>query len=157
MSAVLMITFLGIAYFTYLIPRQLITQEVQALTQIVKMQGGLTQTDVLWFQERMEERGVDGENVTVLATAERRDLEGSVIYDDRDVSNVEDLSTEYVGGERTASSLSYSPRDSKEVITVQVQVPSNNNFINAISRYWSGRGSNLGNYVFKETVMSERW
>ena len=156
MSAILMITFLGIAYFTYLLPRQMITQEVQVLTQTAKMQGGFTHGDIEWFVERMEDRGIDGDEIEVESVAERRNAEGEMVYQ-RDVSQVEDLSVGFVGGDRHEGSLSYSPRNGKEVITIRVSVPSNNNFINAVSRYWSGDASSLGNYVFRETIMSERW
>ena len=150
MSAVLMVTSLGIAYFTYLAPRQILTQEVHVLTQTAKIQGGLTtnQTDpgngdVERFKERLAAKGFDADKITVEAYAEK---DGEV----RDVIGVEPLSEGYL------SVSKYSHRNSKEIITIRVTIPAKLQFLNAIKGYFGSKNTH-GNYVFTETIMSERW
>lgn len=157
MSGLLMITFLGIAYFTYLVPRQMLTQEVHMLTQTAKIQGGLTagnfteaDNDIQRFLDRMEEKGFDPNKINIKATVSS---ETNPIRDGVSVIGVEPLSDGY-----KEDSL-YSHRNSKEIITIRVTIPANKNFINAMSKYWTGskEGTSLGDYKFTETIMSERW
>ncbi len=155
MSGVLMITFLGISYFTYLVPRQMLTQEVHSLAQTAKIQGGLTDetsepgsSDVERFKESLSEKGFDADHVTVTAEASKMVNDQKVV---RNVMGAEPLSDGYV-----ANSI-YSHRDSKEVITVHVTIPAKMSFINAMTKYWTGHNSDLGDYEFSETIMSERW
>lgn len=155
MSGILMITFLGIAYFTYLIPRQALTQEVHMLTQTAKIQGGLTDgsfvesdNDIQRFLDRIEEYGYDPGEVTIKATV------SSEIDPSRDGISV--IGVEPLGTPPAEDSL-YSRRNSKEIITIEVTIPANKKFINAMSEYWTGEESSLGDYRFKETIMSERW
>lgn len=154
MAGILMITLLGISYFTYLIPRQMLTQEVHTLAQTAKIQGGLTdetsepgKSDVERFKQRLSEKGFDPEKIIVEAVAENQ------LGEKRSVVGVEPLSEGYI----PESESLYSHRNSKEVITVYVTIPAKKNFVNAMSRYWSGEDSALGDYKFSETIISERW
>lgn len=153
MAAVLMVTALGISYFTYLTPRQVLTQEVHNLAQTAKIQGGLTNeisepgnSDIKRFEKRMEEKGIDSSKIVVTAEATSKGSD-----EKRNVLGVEPLS------EGTKENARYSPRNSKEIITVQVTIPAKTNFINVMSRYWTGKDSTLSDYKFTETIMSERW
>lgn len=154
MTVVLMVTFLGISYFTYLAPRQMITQDVHMLAQTAKIQGGLTdefsepgRSDVYRFKERMEAKGYNADDIVV--TAKRVDVDGNEFP----ALGVEPLSENIENYE----SVNYSRRNSKETITIHVTVPAKKNFINAMSRYFTGGNSGLSDYKFSETIMSERW
>lgn len=155
MAGILMITFLGIAYFTYLIPRQMLTQEVHILTQTAKIQGGLTagnfeesDNDIQSFLERLEEKGYNSDKIEIQATVSSKT---NPARDGVSVIGVEPLSYGY------KEDSIYSHRNSKEIITIQVTIPSNRKFIDTMSKYWTGEESSLGDYRFTETIMSERW
>lgn len=156
MTGVLMVTFLGIAYFTYLVPRQMLTQEVHLLAQTAKIQGGLTDensepgsSDVERFLESMEAKGFDPSKVVIIATATAKDKT------QRSVLGVEPLETGYVNDKNKPNH--YSHRNSKEVIKIDVYIPAKMEFINAMSQYFADKDSGLHGYHFTETIMSERW
>lgn len=155
-AVVLMVTFLGVSYFTYLMPRQVLTQEVHTLAQTAKIQGGLTtditepgNSDLGNFKDRLEDKGFDAKNITVEAVATLKDNAGN--EHNRSVLGVEPLEQGYL------DSSNYSHRNSKEVITVHVTIPAKKNFINAMTKFWTGENSHLSDYSFSETIMSERW
>lgn len=158
MFALLMVTFLGIAYFIYLVPRQTLTQEVHVLAQTAKIQGGLTNamsepgnSDVERFKKTIEDMGFDSSKVEVNATASYTDSNGKTY--ERSVVGIEPLSQGYL----PEDSSYYSHRNSKETITIEVTIPPKRAFIDTMTSFWTGSKSSLGSYHFKETVMSERW
>lgn len=156
MMLVLMVTFLGISYFTYLLPRQALTQEVHTLAQTAKIQGGLTteitepgNSDIERFKTRMKARGYDPDEITIEAKATSTDEFGT--EHQRSVLGVESLSVGYL------DISAYSHRNSKEIIIVHVTVPAKKNFVNAMSQFFGGKDSTLTDYEFSEIIMSERW
>lgn len=154
MMFVLMLIYLAISYYVYLVPRQSMTQEVHTLATISKIQGGLTFEDVEEFKNRLVEKGyveedkMDEIEVTAVAKGKVNGHE----YE-KDVIGVEPLSEGYLPHDES----SYSHRNSKEIITIQVKIPAKIRLLAGISNFWGSDTSGLKYYHFEEIVMSERW
>lgn len=155
-AGLLMITFLFIAYFVYLVPRQSISPYVHTLAQAAKIQGGITDessepgnSDVERFLKEMKKMGFDSERIQIKVSTTRLNENGKEV--EVSLVGVEPLKEGY-----KEHSL-YSHRNSKELIKVEVIVPSDRSMVDGMVRFFGKQNSGLKDYYFKETVMSERW
>jgi len=151
MMFVLMLIWLGVAYYTYLTPRQVLTQEVHNLATIAKLQGGLTESDIERFKNRLVDKGYVPENKMnkIVVTAVAEDEYGNV----KNVTSVVPLSEGY-----NDDPNAYSHRNSKEIITVTAKIPAKIHFLKVMLNFWDNEPKEaMHEYTFQETVMSERW
>ncbi|MFJ8528560.1 hypothetical protein [Bacillus sp. NPDC094106] len=146
MSAILAVVFLGIGFISYMYPKLMIEKEVHILAQKAKVQGGLTNeqsepinSDLEVFYKKMEERGYKRENIQVTAK--------TVTY------GINCIGVTPVNGEGT----SYMKRDSKDPIEVTVSLPANKSGLLGPFAFFSYKDKTGNQYIFKETVLSERW
>jgi|HigsolmetaAR206D_1030411.scaffolds.fasta_scaffold00003_61 hypothetical protein len=151
MMFVLMLIWLGVAYYTYLTPRQVLTQEVHTLATTAKLQGGLTESDIERFKDRLVEKGYvpKDKKDEIVVTAVAEDEAGNK----KNVTSVLPLSEGY-----NDDPNAYSHRGSKEIITVTAQIPAKIQFLKVMLSFWNSQpNEKMYDYTFQETVMSERW
>lgn len=151
MMFLLFLIWLGVAYYTYMTPQQVLTQEVHALATTAKLQGGLTDLDVERFKDRLIEKGYVPEDKRdeIIITAVAEDEYGN----EKTVLPVLPLSEGY-----SDDPHAYSHRGSKEIITVTAKIPAKIHFLKVVLNIWDSEPTEgMYHYVFQETVMSERW
>jgi len=132
---------LTLGFFTYVYPYTLLQKEVHVLATVAERQGGLTAEDVENFRDSLQkylfmQNRVD--DIEVNAVTSPSGL---------DAMNVTPL------GE---SGDNYIKRESKEVIEIVVRIPSNNQMIKPVARFF-GITDVSDYYTLTESVMSERY
>lgn len=146
MATILMVILLGIGFFTYMIPRQAIEEEVHVMGRLVKMQGGLTPLDVENFQDNMIKRG--------MVTEETKD-EVTVKLLIEDTSGTERGTftpgvTPFIErGEQFSSDNQF------KVLRLLVEVPANKSAIDGAMSFFGGDDELSDKHVFSERIMSE--
>lgn len=155
MGAVLMVIVLGIGFFTYMMPKQGIEQEVNLLGRLAKMNGGLTTGDVQAFKGEMEKRGYTADEVDVdiqLKSSSGFDVE---VWDTEDKTSPLEITGK--ANEADSSSHNYIHRSEQLIMEIRVEMPANKQGL--LGAFWffnTNENSVSDNYVFKERVMSER-
>lgn len=150
MGVVLMVIVLGIGFFTYMMPKQAIEQEVNLLGRMAKMNGGLTAGDMANFKETMEENlkytqsDIDIE-VMAINSSGAKQLAPTVICKD-------------VAGVACPAGTPYVKRNEQKIIEITVTMPAKNQgLLAALSFFNANKDKAEQGYVFKERVMSERY
>ena len=141
MSFFLIFFFLVIGFFTYVYPYSVLQREVHALATLAQKQGGLTLEDVQNFEDRVVQyRFVDisKEDIEVTAVAIPSNMEAIGI------DSLDEAGNNYI------------KRDSKECIQLTVTIPSYNEVLTPIARFF-GVNNVMERYTFRETFMSERY
>lgn len=141
MSFFLIFFFLVIGFFTYVYPYSVLQREVHALATLAQKQGGLTLEDVQNFEDRVAQyRFVDisKEDIEVTAVAIPSNMEAIGI------DSLDEAGNNYI------------KRDSKEFIQLTVTIPSYNEVLTPIARFF-GVNNVMERYTFRETFMSERY
>lgn len=141
MSFFLIFFFLVIGFFTYVYPYSVLQREVHALATLAQKQGGLTLEDVQNFEDRVVQyRFVDisKEDIEVTAVAIPSNMEAIGI------DSLDEAGNNYI------------KRDSKEFIQLTVTIPSYNEVLTPIARFF-GVNNVMERYTFRETFMSERY
>lgn len=144
MTALLMIVLLIVGLFTYMYPRQTLEKHVHILAQEAKVTGGLTTEQIDDFQSTLTDMGfVSSLNVYTIQGGAEKNLLG-----------VAPKGTPYA----TCTSgvyKNFARRDSGQKIVISVSVKAKDSLVNSVLRFFGG--SFLPeNYVFTETVLSER-
>lgn len=141
MSFFVIVLFLSIGFFTYIYPQTTLQREIHTLATIAERQGGLTQTDIEQFKEKLNQydfiRYAPSEIEVTAVTSE------SGI----DASNVSPLGS---------SGTQYITRGSNEIINITVKVPANDGLIRPIAEFFNVTDLS-DHYVLSESVMSERY
>ena len=142
MATILMVILLGIGFFSYLIPRQAIEEEVHLVGRVVKMQGGYTATDVEGFRANMVKRGM-------VKTETKDKVIVKVYLENTAGQRIRELAP----GEKI-------PRGFKSsgqfvVMKLYVEVPANKTGINGALTFFSTAESLSDKHVFSERIMSE--
>ncbi|WCF11408.1 hypothetical protein NDS46_31110 (plasmid) [Paenibacillus thiaminolyticus] len=141
MSMFLMLFLLLIGFFSYIYPQTTLNREVHALATLAQRQGGLTLDDVDSFVTRIEEyQFVD---------TSRGEIEVSAYTTPGDMDAIG------VNGLDEAGAY-YVKRDSKELIELTVTVPSYNQLLTPVARFFGVSGVSE-HYAFREIFMSERY
>lgn len=170
MTVVLMVIILGIGFFTYMMPKQQIEQEVNLLGRMAKMNGGLTAKDVTDFKNKMlTDRGYPLDKVKV--TMVLKDSAGTVrTYVNNGVSvNPLNITCKYNPNNtpRTTSNQFcdsnlhpkplYVNRTAQLIMEIRVETPANKKGLLGALGFLSADKNGVSDvYVFKERVMSER-
>ncbi|WP_242249215.1 hypothetical protein [Bacillus cereus group sp. BfR-BA-01328] len=146
MSAILIVVFLGIGFISYMYPKLTLEKEVHLLAQKAKVQGGLTNqqsepinSDLEIFYKKMQEKGYKREDVKVVAKTYTGGLNC--------------IGVTPINGE----GLNYIKKDSKDPIEITVTLPANKQGLLGAFAFFNYKDKTSNVYIFKETVMSERW
>jgi hypothetical protein len=152
MAVVLMVVVLGIGFFTYMIPRQAIEEEVHLLGRIAKMEGRLTSDDVEHFRNNMIKRGLATEDnrsevkVEVLKESTSGEVSEKVI--------ISEDGERVMRGEKIKINGVDSPHYA--VLHVVATVPAKKEGIVGALGFFNVNSDGLSdNYVFSERIMSE--
>ena len=144
MTALLMIVLLMVGLFTYMYPRQTLEKHVHVLAQEAKVTGGLTTEQIEDFQTTLTDMGyVSSLNVYTVQGGAEKSLLG-----------VAPKGTPYT----TCTSGVYNNfarRDSGQKIVISVSVKAKDGLVNSILGFFGGSFLPK-NYIFTETVLSER-
>lgn len=146
MTFVILILCLFFGFIAYQYPKIILEQEVHALAQKCKIQGGLTDktsqkenSDIEVFKDILENKGYSRDTIKVVAKTNPGN--NSAI-------GVTPLNVE---GDN------YVKRDAKTYIEIIVSVPSNKKGLTSILKVLGISDVLNKEYVFKEKVLSERW
>lgn len=168
MGFVLMVVILGIGFFTYMMPKQAIEQEVNLLGRMAKMNGGLTAKDVTDFKTKLStERGFAKEKIKVEMVL--KDSTGAVrTFVNKNNTTVNPLSITCKDIKNNINSSSqncttahtnplYVSRGSQLIMEIKVETPANKKGLLGALGFLSVNENKVSDvYVFKERVMSER-
>lgn len=147
MAVVLMVVVLGIGFFSYMIPRQAIEEEVHLLGRVVKMEGSLKQADIRGFQDNMVARGMAEEPSEIDVKLYYESTAGKCTTP-MSTSDVVSRGDEFVCGGGT----------SYKVLRVVATVPAKKNGVaGALSFFGVDGGLLADEYVFQERIMSEHY
>lgn len=141
MAFLVVLFLLMIGFFTFIHPYTTLNRDVHALATLAQRQGGLTIEDVDNFTSKIEGyRFVDSTkgDIEVIAYTTPGDMDAIGI------DSLDEAGDYYVN------------RDSKEFIELIVTVPSFNEVLTPVAR-WFGAQDAVSRYTFKETFMSERY
>lgn len=147
LTALLAFMVLGMGLYFYMVPKTILSDEVQVLANTAKMQGGLTtpesdksgKDDITLFKNKMKELGYDESKVNVTAFTKP---------DNSPAMGVTPL---------TLPGANYIKRESKQRIEITVEVPSKKTVLGT-AFYLLGMKDKLSDkYVVQKTVMSERY
>lgn len=152
MTTVLMVTILSIGFFSYMIPKQGIEEEVHLLGKIAKMNGTLTYTknpesgDIADFKNNLVRRNL-------LDESKKNEVE--VMLETEDTT----------GGDREQISFgnpiarSEKTKNGKyKVIKITVEVPAKRKGLMGALKFFNiGENSVSDKYIFTERVMSEKF
>lgn len=145
MAVVLMVVVLSIGFFTYMIPRQAIEEEVHLLGRIAKMEGTLTVTDVGEFQKNMVDRNLAKDENEVTVEIFKENTSGTV-------STLLPLGTKVSRGDRE----SFNHVESYVVLKVVATVPAKKTGVVGALNFFNVNSDGLSDkYVFSERIMSE--
>lgn len=153
MAVILMVIVLGIGFFSYMVPKQGIEQEVNLLGRLAKMNGGLTTQDVTAFKTEMEKRGYAKTDVTV--DIQLKNSAGTTVAVSSTRDKVSPLAI--TGKANVAGTHKYIHRDEQLIMEIKAVMPANKKGL--LGAFWFfnvNDDSVADNYVFKERVMSER-
>ena len=153
LTALLAFMILGMGLYFYVVPKTMLSDEVQVLANTAKIQGGLTNEksepngfdDITTFKKKMKEMGYDESKVVVTALGQP--------------GNVQALGVSPISTATTAppSAIPHIKRESKLKIEITVEVPSKKTVLGT-AFYLLGMKDKLSDkYVVKKTVMSERY
>lgn len=147
MATILMVIVLGVGFFTYMIPRQAIEEEVHVMGRLVKMQGELKTTDVQNFQENMVKRGM-------VKSTNKSKVVVKLVLEDTSGNQMGALtpgvSPPIQRGEKFAGG-------GFKVMKLIVKVPANKAGINGAMSFFGNGESLSDNHVFSERIMSEHY
>lgn len=144
MATILMVILLGIGFFTYMMPRQAIEEEVHLTGRLVKMQGGLTAIDVQNFQENMKKRGmVTDEN--------KDDVVVKLILED----TAGNQRGEFIPGSAPIQRGETYNDGTFKVMKLLVEVPANTSALDGAMSFFGGGDGLSDKHVFSERIMSE--
>lgn len=150
MGVVLMVIVLGIGFFTYMMPKQAIEQEVNLLGRMAKMNGGLTAGDISNFKKTMEETRQYAQsdiNIEVMAINSSGAKQLAPTVECKDVAGV-----------TCPAGTPYVKRNEQKIIEITVTMPSKNQgLMGALGFFNVNKDKASQGYVFKERVMSERY
>ncbi|WP_144536488.1 hypothetical protein [Bacillus thuringiensis] len=146
MSAILAVVFLGIGFISYMYPKLTLEKEVHLLAQKAKVQGGLTNiqsepinSDLEVFYKKMQEKGYKKEDIKVIAQTYTNKLNC--------------IGVTPINGQGS----NYIKKDSKDPIEITVTLPANKKGLLGVFSFFNYNDKSSNVYIFKETVMSERW
>lgn len=155
MGVVFMVIILGIGFFSYMMPKQGIEQEVNLLGRLAKMNGGLTVADVQAFKGEMKKRGYE-ENEVKLDIQLKTST--SVPFTGATLDGVSPLAITGKANEvQTGTPHKYIHRSEQLIMEIRAEMPSNKQGL--LGAFWFfnvNEDSVSDSYVFKERVMSER-
>lgn len=158
LTAILMVIILAIGFFTYMIPRQQLEQEVNILARTAKLNGGLTDTQVNNFKKNLESYGYKEDELKDSVSIRLTDLSGETITST--VLNVEDpLDISHSRNEPETEEPRYIKRSEDIIMEVRVEVPAKKQGLMGVFGFFDiGEDEDplSDNYVFKERVVSER-
>lgn len=159
MGVLLMVLVLCIGFFSYMMPRQGIEQEVNLLGRMAKMNGGLTTQDVTAFKKNMEKREYKKEDVKLTMTL--KDSEGNV-QTQVDGKYINPLAITCKINDKNClvpeENQLYVKRDSQLIMEIRAEMPSNKKgLLGAFGFFSVDKDAVSDSYVFKERVMSERY
>ena len=123
---------------SYNLPKITMEKEVQLLSQLCKIHGGLTEEDVDIFLKRMEEKGVSADKINITAVTEQSNLNAM------GVSPIHSNDGHYI------------KRESGEIIEIKVEIPANKSVFNFVLNFFRIKNTVSDKYVFREVVVSER-
>lgn len=135
-SFCLMFFIFVVEFFNYIYPTINLQIETHTLTQKAKVQGGLTNTDILNMKQKLKEKGFDETKVLVSAKTKTKD-----------VSNVTPMNQE---------GTNYVKRDSDEEIIIRVEVPASTD-VDGWSIAIGNRTFARKTHIIQERIYSERW
>lgn len=139
MSVFLMIFIAMIGLFLVTYPRVVLLQEMHSITRLAEIQGGLTEENVAFFEQRIEGLGfVDGEGQVELTAVTESGLNAAEIDSPSTVNPF------------------YIERDSLDAIYVKLTVPINTSVLNSALDFF-GVSNTLDETVYEEIVYSERY
>lgn len=139
MSIFLAFFMLVLGFFSYVYPYTNLQREVHVLATIAERQGGLTPEDIANFKSRLEA-------YPFIQQTDQVDVFAYVADTLEDVTDVTPLGVE---GDH------YVKRDSKDLIVVEVRVPSNGKLLRSAAKFFGVDGIS-DQYILKETVASFR-
>jgi hypothetical protein len=158
MGVILMVIVLGIGFFSYMMPKQGIEQEVNLLGRLAKMNGGLTVQDVQAFKGEMAKRGYEDNEVKLDIQLKTSTGVPVMVAD-----TVDKISPLAITGKANATPLAGNPphlyihRSEQLIMEIRAEMPSNKQGL--LGAFWFFNvddDSVSDSYVFKERVMSER-
>lgn len=160
LAVMLMVIVLGIGFFTYMIPKQGIEQEVNLLGRVAKMNGGLTTQDVTAFKKNMEKRGYDQQDVKL--TMVLKDVNGTPQSYSKGGIYVDPLNITCKTNDTACSvpdsNQLYVKRNAQLIMEVRAEMPANKKGLLGAFGFFSVKEDTVSDtYVFKERVMSERY
>lgn len=136
MVFVLIFFVLIVEFFNYIYPTINLQVETHTLTQRAKVQGGLTNSDVLNMKSKLKNKGFDESKVII--TAKTKTL---------DRSNVTPM---------TQTGTNYEKRDSGDEIIVRVEVPAHTE-VDGWALAIGSRAFARKTHIIEERIYSERW
>lgn len=128
-----------VSLLSYNLPKITMEKEVQLLSQLCKIHGGLTEEDVNTFLERMKEKGISADEINITAVTEQSNLNAM------GVSPMDSNDGNYI------------KRESGEIIEIKVEIPANKSVFNFVLKFFGIKNTISDKYVFREVVVSERW
>lgn len=160
LGVMLMVIVLGIGFFSYMMPRQGIEQEVNLLGRIAKMNGGLTPQDVTAFKKNMEKRDYKPEDVKLTMTL--KDVNGTPQSVSVGGIYVDPLAITCKANDTSCSipeaNQLYVKRNSQLIMEIRAEMPSNKKGLLGAFGFFNVEDDAVSDsYVFKERVMSERY
>lgn len=155
MSAVLMVILLGIGFFSYMMPKQGIEQEVNLLGRLAKMNGGLTEDDVKAFKEEMKIRKYEEDEVKLDIQLKTSTGAPVSVAETRD--KISPLAITGKANEAGNQTHKYIHRSEQLIIEIRAEMPSNKKGLLGALWFFNIDGDSVSDtYVFKERVISER-
>ncbi|AJD93440.1 hypothetical protein JMA_41230 (plasmid) [Jeotgalibacillus malaysiensis] len=162
LTAILMVIILAIGFFTYMIPRQQLEQEVNILARTAKLNGGLTTQQVEDFKQNLESYGYKKEELTDAVTIQLEDFSGAEFSDDRFTEmGLNNLSVVAIPMKRSegdsADGARYVKRSEEVIMEVRVEVPAKKQGLMGAFWFFDVEDDTVSDtYVLKERVVSER-
>lgn len=161
MMVVLMVIVLGIGFFSYMIPKQGIEQEVNLLGRMAKMNGGLTESDVDAFVDEMEDRHYKEEDVKVEITLKDSTGVPTTYENANGIVNPLDidckLTDKICQNQTPEAEQKYVKREAQLIMEIRAEMPSNKQGLLGAFWFFNVNDDTVSDtYVFKERVMSER-
>lgn len=158
LTAILMALILVIGFFTYMIPRQQMEQEVNLLGRTAKLNGGLTVGQVANFKKNFEKFGYTSAELQDSVTVKLKDFSGEPLrtatamgLTDKTVQEIPFKASEDEAG------AVYVQRGEEVLMEIRVEVPAKKQgLMGAMSFFNMGKDTVSDTYVFKERVLSER-
>lgn len=160
MGVIFMVIVLGIGFFSYMMPKQGIEQEVNLLGRLAKMNGGLTKEDVDAFKAEMVSRKYKIEDVKVEILL--KDSTGVPTTYESANGNVNPLSIDCKLIDEDCpipeTEQRYVKREAQLIMEIRAEMPSNKQGLLGAFWFFNVNDDSLSDsYVFKERVMSERY